>query len=167
MKHFSSVSLLLTLSATLFWHCEKGIPEPVESNREVTIERFIFGQYRSYCGGTTCVEYYLLEDGVLYVDQDDRRRKPFPLEGDWLPRPAEEYKLAASLPTDLPADIWLSEHDVFGAPDAYDQGGYYIEVLLSDGVHRSWRLDTEFLALPPFLEPYTRRVAEVLVALEP
>ena len=165
MKPLFRSSLSLIFPILLCSSCEQEIIQPVQQEAEPTIERLIFGRYSSRCSTDHCASYFLLSEGRLYADTDDGKRKPFPLQGKWEPLSNSEYALAAQLLTSLPDVIWRSEHDTYGAPDAYDQGGYYLEVLRSDGVHRSWRLDVEYTEMPEFLWPYTRKLAEVLSLL--
>jgi hypothetical protein len=166
MKRLFLVAFMLTLLVALAWRCERETFQPVRPEADATIERLIFGRYNSFCSGRDCADYFLLEDGLLYADMDDYQRKPFPVRGDWQALTKEEYGMATVLLTTLPEEIWRSEHDVFGAPDAYDQGGYYLEVSLSSGVHRFWLLDTEYEALPEFLRTYTKTMVKVMGELE-
>lgn len=166
MKRFILGGFSLVFILLAFWYCERDIPQPVQPEADATIERLIFGRYNSFCSGRDCAEYFMIERGLLYADMDDGERKPFPVSGDWQPLTKEEHGIAAILLTTLPQEIWRSEHDVFGAPDAYDQGGYYLEVRLSSGVHRSWRLDTEYTALPEFLQTYAKTMAKVMSELK-
>jgi hypothetical protein len=166
MKRLLFVAFTLTLLLALTWRCERENPEPVLSQSTAVVERLVFGSYHGFCSGEDCADYYLLERGLLYVDRDVTKRKPFPVTGKWEALPKEQYALAAPLLSSLPKEIWRSEQDIYGAPDAYDQGGYYLEVQLSDGTHRSWSLDTEYEALPDFLQRYTQLIAEILSDLK-
>jgi hypothetical protein len=157
--------LLLLFLPLVLWSCEKEVPTAATPD-PAAIDRLIFGQFYGFCMGPACIENYLLEAGKLYVDGNDVYGKPFPYEGDWSERPAAEYAIAAPLIESFPAALWQADQETFGIPDAYDQGGYFLEARRADGTHRAWRLDTNPDALPEAIRPFTAQVREVLEVLE-
>ena len=157
--------VLLLFAALTLAHCEKSIPT-AETPAPGDLAFLIFGGFYGFCLGPTCVETYQLKAGKLYVDQADTYAKPFPYTGEWAERPAAEYALAAPLLTALPEEIWQADQETFGIPDAYDQGGYFIEARRVDGTHRAWRLDTNLEALPEAIRPFAAQVRAVLEELE-
>lgn len=156
--------LILLISVT-FWQCEKNLPK-AETPHAADIERLIIGHYYGMCIGPTCIENYLLEDGKLYVDSKNEYGKEFPYIGDWTERPAADYAIAAPLLESFPTEIWQADQQTFGIPDAYDQGGFFIEAKHKDGTHRAWNLDTNRDALPEYLRPFAEQLATVLNTLE-
>lgn len=156
---------LLLFCSLAIWHCEKNVPT-AETPDPAAIERLIVGQFYGMCMGPACIENYLLEDGKLYVDEKDVYNQPFPYEGDWTERPASDYAIAAPLLDAFPAALWQADQETFGIPDAYDQGGYFIEARRADGTHRAWRLDTNLDALPEAIRPFADQVRTVLQTLE-
>ena len=156
---------LLLFCSLVIWHCEKKVPT-AETPDPAAIERLVVGQFHGFCMGPACIENYLLEGGKMYGDKKDVYSKPFPYEGDWTERPAADYAVAAPLLTSFPAALWQADQDTFGIPDAYDQGGYFIEARRADGTHRAWRLDTNPDALPEAIRPFSAQVRAVLETLE-
>ncbi len=105
--------------------------------------------------GETCVEIFKLENGNLHEDTTDRY--PFgnaPYNGIYVMRSSEEYDLVKDLINYIPSQL-LSENDTtIGIPDAYDQGGYYLEVKEA-GESRFWLIDTDKDNLPAYIHAFT------------
>ena len=111
---------------------------------------FIFGSFYGMCLGFDCVRYYKIENGVLYTDA----LKRYPGGGN-----SNTYQFNAyngvyhnallNLSASLPANIY-NEPESIGAPDASDQGGYYIEVH-SNGHTNQWKIDKNQQAVPTYL----------------
>lgn len=145
--------LLLLLAGSC---AKQSAPMAIESTY------LIFGHAYGHCAGEACVETFLLRDGQLFEDTLDHYSKETPYEGHWVELSNDLYRQAENLPDQLPDSLLQLPSQTFGTPDAYDQGGYYIELADGSGGIRAWQLDTDLNNLPEYLHPLAGRLSELL-----
>ena len=126
----------------------------------------VFGTYYGFCLGD-CTHLYKLEDGQLFGDQGidnlylyADRELPFQSEA----RPGEDYDRARILLDEFPNDLLGEEEETLGIPDAYDQGGIYLELRRGEATNR-WYLDTNVEALPDYVQDYATMVKAIVEQL--
>ena len=131
------------------------------------VTRLVFGQYYGFCPPTSdCAQVYKVEGNKLYEDQVLRvldRSSEITFKAS--PLAADKYDLAKSLAQNVPAELLKSTEEVFGSPDAHDQGGIVLEVSW-EGATKRFYLDNNDDALPPSLVPYAQEVKRVIAALK-
>jgi hypothetical protein len=132
-------------------------------SNESKADYVVFGDYYGMCG-SNCVHYYKIENGRLYKDA----LMEYPsTEG-----PTHQFNLytgpyqtsVLDLMAELPANIY-NEPGTIGIPDAYDQGGLYIEVSTQGDINR-WMIDKNNLEVPVYLHAVCDSVEHYLEALE-
>lgn len=136
---------LLALGLLLF-SCDKPESGAVQGY-------LIFGEYYGMCQGPECIRYYKIQDNQLHEDTADMYPSSetppslaFSLYGGNYPTGVMQ------LPSLLPGGLY-SEGNVIGMPDAYDQGGYYLE--LNNGfTTRYWKIDRDRATIPVYLHEY-------------
>jgi hypothetical protein len=140
-----------------------------ESQPESTAaaNRLVFGQYYGFCPPTVdCAQVYKLVGNKLYADETNRvlgRESEIAFKTS--PLPADKCDLAKSLAGNLPAELLTSTQEVFGSPDAHDQGGIVLEIT-RDGKPKRFYLDNNEEALPATLVPYAQQIKRVVAALK-
>jgi hypothetical protein len=140
---------------------------PAYGLADASTDTFIFGRYSGFCpAGTDCTQLYkvtgyaLYEDHVVYL-----RDHPTAIEFKKHPLPDAQYELATGLSAKIPLELLTSTTEIIGQPDAFDQGGIYLE-LLRDGIRKRWYLDTEPSNLPAGVRPYLQEITQVLAQLK-
>jgi hypothetical protein len=108
----------------------------------------IFGDFYGECLGSGCVDYYKIENGVLYKDQLDQ----YPSTG--ITHQFELYTgtynpAMLDLVNEVPSNIY-TEGEMIGTPDSYDQGGYFLEINNS-GTIQKWEIDKNTSSVPSYL----------------
>ena len=153
--------LILFIAVISFFGCSKESPG---QKCETLVEgHLIFGTYYGECLGN-CAFLYKIENCLLYEDDmesyytDDLSFNSDPLS-------QEDYELALDAEAMFPADLWNETDSVFGIPDAYDQGGIYIEKN-NAGTIRKWHLDTNEEAIPEYLREYAALIKNLVLSLE-
>ncbi|MEN0049140.1 MAG: hypothetical protein AAF806_18925 [Bacteroidota bacterium] len=159
MRNISILALILVFLLSSAMSCEKD--EVLESENDTTL---IFGLVYGFCQGD-CAQLFKLEGDNLYEDDGiDRLQAEQVLLFKETPLSNVKYDLATSLRSDFPASLINNPDTIIGIPNAYDQGGIYIEYQNGE-VDRFWMLDTNLDALPEDLRPYADRLKEVWTEL--
>lgn len=141
--------LLAFFVVGLFTNCKK------ECSCEQQQDDFIvFGKYYGMCAGEDCVEIFKIENGVLYEDSTDIYPNDSPYSGNYSALPSAKYDLVKDLSSHIPAQLFNEPNEYIGIPDAYDQGGYVLE-LKENGTVRYWRIDTDTSNTPAYLHAFT------------
>ncbi len=114
-------------------------------------DHLVFGLYYGECVGD-CATLLKLEDGKLYADNIEY---PFEIVSDEngffsheienisfkkQALPEEYYPVAKRLLSKFPGELLLVDEQVFGTPDAYDQGGLYLAMQIN-GKRKAWKID--------------------------
>lgn len=138
-----------------------------ESQSQTAADRLVFGQYYGFCPSTAdCAQVYKLEGNQLYADETTRvLGSEAEIAFKASPLPADKYDLAKSLADDVPAELLTAAQEVFGSPDAHDQGGIVLEIT-RDGKPKRFYLDNNEAALPATLVPYAQEVKRVIAGLK-
>ena len=137
----------------LFSNCKKD--EDCHEQPDPESDYIIFGHFYGMCFGETCVEIYKIENENLYEDTADH----YPsgnasYDGIYVPLSSAKYELVKDLENYVPGQL-LNENDtIIGIPDAYDQGGYYLE-LKASGSTRFWLIDSDTGNTPNYLHAFT------------
>jgi len=151
----SSVNLNLIAAFVVcaaFSSCKE---EECDCHRQPDNNYLIFGKFYGMCMGETCVEIFKIEDGILYEDTTDRY--PFgnaPYNGIYIGRSSSDYNLVKDIINYVPPQLLNEADTTIGIPDAYDQGGYYLEVKEA-GESRFWLIDTDKDNIPTYLQTFT------------
>jgi hypothetical protein len=133
-------NLLILALVTIFWGCS--------DKPEAKGDFLIFGDYYGMCGGDGCIDYYKIENGNIYKDllneyPSDNINHHFNVYNG-------PYSMAIlDLQNEIPNNIY-NEENTLGMPDAYDQGGYYLEVC-KNGIITNWRIDKNNQDIPNYL----------------
>lgn len=145
--------LLAVLTIALFSGCKKD-DATCGCHNDPDADFLVFGKYNGMCAGEKCVEVFKIENGTLYEDSNDNYPSDSPYQASYVARSSAQYDLVKDLLSKVPAQL-LDENDgLIGTPDAYDQGGFVIEIK-ENGVLRYWRIDTNKQAQPAYLQPFT------------
>ena len=115
----------------------------------------IFGHFYGECWGEECVEIFKIENENLYEDTTDHY--PFgnaPYDGMYVPLSSAKYELVKDLVTHVPNQLLNETDTIIGIPDAYDQGGYYLELEEAGNV-RFWMIDSDTGNIPGYLHAFT------------
>lgn len=148
MKQITRTFLLL-FTVALFSNCKKEC-----SCKQEADDFLIFGKYYGMCAGEDCVEIFKIENGTLSEDSNDNYPTDSPYSGNYSALPSAKYNLVKDLGDHVPAQL-LNENDGYiGMPDAYDQGGYVVELKVN-GTTRYWRIDTDKSNTPGYLHAFT------------
>ena len=155
MKNISILALAAIFLLSSAMSCEKDEIQELENDATL-----IFGLVYGFCQGD-CAQLFKLEGDNLYEDDGiDRLQAEQTLLFKETPRSSTDYDLAAVLRSDFPENLINNPDTIIGIPNAYDQGGIYIEY--KDGeTDRFWMLDTNLDALPENLRPYADRVKNI------
>lgn len=149
---------LILASASLLTSCEKKTNE-LEAN-----EYLIFGDYYGFCTGKCTNIYKLQKDGLL---MDTIRYYP-PIHefynGSYISMPEKAYKQTRNLIDYFPTTL-LNEKQIIGIPDAYDQGGYYVEYN-AGGVKKSWFIDKDIQNVPQQYHKFVNTLNEKIINLK-
>lgn len=128
-----------------------------------TTDYLIFGDFYGMCGGPSCVDYYKIEGGSLYEDQLSEYPGNNPAH-HFISYTGVYHPAVLDLENWLPLNIYL-EGNTIGMPDAYDQGGFYIEVH-KNGNTQYWLIDRDTANIPPYLHAICDTMDNYLTALE-
>jgi hypothetical protein len=127
----------------------------------------VFGQYYGLCPPTSdCAQVYKLEGNQLYADATNRvpgRESVIAFKAS--PLTSDKYYLAKSLADDVTAALLTATQEVFGSPDAHDQGRIVLEIT-RDGKTKRFYLDNNEEALPATLVPYAQQIKRVVATLK-
>ncbi len=128
-----------------------------------TTDYIIFGDFYGMCSGSSCVDYYKIENGSIFKDQLDE----YPdgsINHNFTVYTGGYTSSMLDVSTELPSGIY-SEGEIIGMPDAYDQGGLYIEIS-DNGNIQNWRIDKDHNNVPPYLHTLCDSVEHYLSALD-
>jgi len=130
------------------------------------VQYLIFGQYGDCPAG--CIEYYKYNEGdnTLYKSTSDPMPGNTPVSAlvDFAeytgPVPEALYELIENIPSAI-----YDEDTVIGQPDAFDAGGFYIEIK-QDAAPQYWRIDRSLDNMPEELHNFMTRVSGLLENVE-
>jgi hypothetical protein len=140
--------------------CDKDeTNQPCETFAE---DHLIFGTYYGECIGNCSFLFKIkqcqvFEDDMEYYYNEELKFKPDALSVD-------EYTIAEEALMKFPDELWNEQDTVFGIPDAYDQGGIFIQRNLN-GEIKSWNLDTNEEVLPAYLAEYASILKTIVFEL--
>jgi hypothetical protein len=122
----------------------------------------MFGDYYGFCAGD-CVDYYKIEEGVLYTDQ--LNEYPSNNNNHSFTVYSNNYNASIlDLVNEIPDSIY-NEGEVVGSPDSFDQGGYYLEVHHNGNTTR-WKIDKSNQYVPVYLHALCDSMEHYLQVLE-
>ena len=136
----------------LFAACKKDDAVTVRNDSPT----LVFGSFYGECTGEKCVEIYSLDSQKKTLAEDVTEVYPnsdSPFDGSFVPLKDSYYEQVSDLPALFPNELLQETKTTIGAPDAADQGGYYVEVN-HNGVRRHWLIDTNKQAIPAYLHPF-------------
>lgn len=139
--------------------------DPVENTPSSEVDYFIFGHFFGECGGEQCVEIFVIQNEKLYEDTLD----DYPGIADFEDRQLmlldnAAYTIAASLPDQMPDELWNETETTIGQPDAGDWGGIYVEVK-RNGETRYWLIDHWDDHIPEYLHPFTDAIKAAITGI--
>ena len=151
--------------ATVLLGCDGNEAGKTEPN-VVTVDYLVFGWYHGECGGERCKEIFKLTENKVYEDKSDS----YPLQIDESYAAFEElsdqlFDEVKELRTQFPAALLRIEDTVIGQPDAYDQGGLYIEVSIN-GEKKYWNTDKAGSSSTEAFDSFLVKVESAINSLE-
>jgi len=156
--------ILLTLISISLAACLINDEEGKPSVKPIaTDDYFVFGKFYGHCRGEKCIEIYKIENTKIYEDSLDQYPVglsdfSFVLDSD------KKYQLAKNLANNFPAQLLATPDTTLGMPDAYDQGGVYVERKIN-GVRKYWRLDNHNNNMPDYAVDFVANVTKVMDSL--
>jgi len=142
--------------------------EEVDQVQNSPLERGLvltFGRYYGKCQGNACVEIFKLFDLTLLEDTlDNNPQSGSSYQGKFVNFNGSESVKIYDLVSDFPSELLNSKLTTYGAPNATDNGGIYLEY--KQGlVHRYWFIDLNTQKIPKYLVDYVtlvnNRVTEI------
>ncbi|MEL6718443.1 MAG: hypothetical protein AAFO82_12130 [Bacteroidota bacterium] len=159
MKNISLFGLIVVFLLSSAMSCEKDEVQELETDATL-----IFGIVYGFCQGD-CAQLFKLEGEELFEDDGvDRLQLEEVIQFKDIPRSTADYELAIPLRTDFPESLIGRTDTIIGIPNAYDQGGIYLQYQ-DDITDRFWYIDTNLEALPEELRPYIDKVKKVWAEL--
>ncbi|WP_026462166.1 hypothetical protein [Adhaeribacter aquaticus] len=158
------LALLLLVSFSSCEEKDAAIPE-IKTNE--LNNSFVFGEYFGFCPlESDCATVYKIQDNKLLADNikrvgDNSSLITFHPE----PLPAAKYEVAKKLVNKLPAELLTSNQEVYGAPDAYDQGGLVLEFVYNGQVKRIF-LERDEKNLPANVAAFAKEVKAVVAQIK-
>ncbi|MBK9256336.1 MAG: hypothetical protein IPM42_12685 [Saprospiraceae bacterium] len=156
----TKISIFITTIAILFvsFGCKKD-----EAFQEEDV--LVFGEFRGFCMGESCIEIFRLEPDKLFEDLNDTypNGQDFYV-GNWQLLSNDLFANVKDVIDFFPAELLEESRKVIGTPDSFDQGGYYIEYKSGD-FHNFWIIDQDRKAVPTeyheFLDKITAKVSQL------
>lgn len=154
-----NIYLLLSLILVISFACNRS-----ENSLEAEPQSFfIFGHYYGFCGGEGCVEIFKIEDeSILFEDITDKYPRDTLYTGTFKKLSIHQFYEVKDLASFLPEQLESIKDTVFGMPDAYDQGGLFIERKTGSGAHAFWHLDQDKSNIPEYLHDFHDKVNEAI-----
>lgn len=124
-------------------------------------EYLVFGSFAGFCRGEACIEIFKIENGRLYEDGADQypSSNQLPYEGEFKLLSEEKYESVSDLLDNFPEKLTEEVSLVLGMPDAYDQGGLYIEIKRNEKI-QYWILDRDKENVPEYLHSWVDLINE-------
>ena len=150
--------LLLVLCVSFLFACEK------EEDESDQFDYLMFGHFYGECLGEECIEIYKITDDTLFEANQDTYPTDDFYTGTFVGLPESLYQQINNLNLTVPQDLLDITETTIGIPDAYDQGGYYIE-LRSGNTHRMWKIDTNYDVVPDGIHGFLDDIQEAISLL--
>lgn len=151
MKNF----ILLLLIVFVLFSCKKDEDPPGN------FDYLMFGHFYGLCAGEECIEIYRITDDKLFEANQDIYPGDDFFSGTLVGLPDSLFEQINSMNLTVPQELLDISESVIGIPDAYDQGGYYIEIF-SDNTFRQWRIDTNYEAVPSGIHDFLDDIQEAI-----
>ena len=145
--------------------CEECDCTREKPKTEPKSDYIVFGDFHGMCGGEQCIEIFKLGKNSLFEDRKDEypnRDKIY--EGKFEVLPQTKFKETKDLMGAFPTDLLNETKTIFGIPDAYDQGGYYLEYNMG-GTHKYWILDKNKSKIPLKYHAFVDKMSEKIESL--
>ena len=156
MKKIVFICFIITLILAGSFSC-KRTKNPAEPNDS---EYIVFGDFYGMCQGPKCVQIFKIENGILY--RDTLHRYPYQdsiYPAKWEKMPDSKQILKDSLVFNFPSQIKTDTNKYFGIPDAYDQGGIYLESKFNNQDNpKFWIIDNDTKNIPEYLREFTIQI---------
>jgi len=128
-----------------------------------TDDYLIFGHFHGFCHGERCNEIYQIKDTKVYEDTKDIYRSLN--DFNFIALGVEKYDSIKELSNAIPVGLWNEENEkVFGCPDCYDQGGYFIQIS-KNGQVKSWIFDKNLNDDPAYMHGFLNLVRDKIYLL--
>ena len=157
MKNFIFICLIIILTFLAGISSCKRSGNPVKPENT---EYIVFGDFYGECAGGNCVHIFKIENDTLYSDT----LRQYPARNDyyrakWVKMPDAKQKLIDSLIFNFPSKLLTDTNNVFGMPDAYDQGGIYLEMeKMNEDYINFWIIDNDTKNIPDYLREFTKQI---------
>lgn len=110
---------------------------------EIDLSYIVFGSFHGECVGEQCVEIFKIKNRSLMEDSlDIYPSSQLLYSGSFIPLPDQSYQTVKDIFEVIPNGLASENDTVIGSPDAADQGGFYLELIV-DGNNRFWLIDTD------------------------
>lgn len=151
-------TLILSLLILSFSSCKEEEGDKLLTN----INSFAFGYSYGECIGS-CTNTYLIEDNQLFQSSEPNYAS-CPSFDSYQQLADSSFQKIKSLTEFIPEKLWNEEEGAIGMPDAYDQGGYQVQITI-DGQSKCWFIDTDKKNIPPYLHNFTEKLGLTLQEL--
>jgi hypothetical protein len=159
MMDINKIIVILVISLT-FISCNK---ESSDLDNLSQNDYLIFGHFHGFCHGERCNEIYQIKDTKVYEDTKDIYRSLN--DFNFIALGVEKYDSIKELSNAIPVGLWNEENEkVFGCPDCYDQGGYFIQIS-KNGQVKSWIFDKNLKDDPTYMHDFLNLVRDKIYLL--
>lgn len=148
MKNFWQIITIILCICMV--SCSKNEPTGTYFDRNYVV----FGSFFGMCGGYNCVEIFKIENGTLYEDTSDIYPSGNLYEGVFFNKPQTKYEIVKKMINYIPPSLLQENQGNIGTPDAYDQGGLYLELKVNYE-RKFWKIDNDTGNIPHYLIPLT------------
>jgi len=155
MKKITFIVLLLFVSTLVSCHLDET--ESIENN-----DYLIFGHFYGKCKGEKCIETYMLTQGKVFEDIDDRYQQDEHF--NFKEVRSIRYNQVNDLFTKIPKQLLNSRTTIYGCPDCNGQGGLYI-IYKKDGELKKWKIDQNKKNVPIYLHSFMDDVNKMIKLL--
>jgi hypothetical protein len=158
MKKHQLNKLILLTGIILFISCSSSTNPIPQKQDSIT-----FGDYYGMCAGTSCVNIFLYQEGKIFADTSHKYPNTNSIyEGKWFRLPDEKIIYLDSAFFSIPDSLFIEKNTIIGQPDAYDQGGIYLEIYKNNGFHKYWLIDNDVNNLPAYLQKYIENLKKII-----
>lgn len=121
----------------------------------------MFGHFYGLCAGEECIEIYKITDDKLFEANQDTYPGDNMYTGTFVGLSEALFEQVNAMDLAVPQALLDVSETTIGIPDAYDQGGFYVE-WKSGNTHRHWRIDTNYDAVPEGIHDFLDQVQEAI-----
>ncbi len=149
--------LLIILCFIALFSCKDN------SVKTETSDKYIFGFFAGYVATNIYSHIYKFENNTLYEDTNHDYATYFKeYDANWKKMPDSMKVHLNNTIWEIPQQLYNEKDTVFGMPDAYDQGGFYLQVIKKDGTSRYWLFDSNTKDIPQYMVSYIENLRSII-----